>query len=197
MHTVEIHKLQNGKVKYFNLTLNSYLAKGKEFEEGDLSSFGEYYKNQIQDAIDDIRVKHLQGSEVVENLELAKRSAVDKIDRSSESILKEGFVFNGRRFTLDAVNRTNYHALYTASKDNNDFSTPAIDKLSKPYRFSSMAELATWFQTGLAFGNIVYHAGGELKDKVNNSMSIQELLTYVDNRTNDNMHLALAAAFSV
>ena len=196
MNEIEIHKMENGKVKYFNLTTKLYISKGAEFDEGDLSGFGEYYTAQIQDAIDNKRSKTFYNNEAIEDLDAAKLKAVNIINGNSEKILTEGFIYQQRVFSLDAVNRTNYHALYTASKDSNNFSTPAIDKNAQPYYFSSVAEIGVWFQTGLAFANIVYSQGGDLKNKINKSVSVEELVTYQDNRTNELMHQALASLFS-
>lgn len=196
MNEIEIHKMENGKVKYFNLTTKLYISKGAEFDEGDLSSFGEYYTAQIQDAIDNKRSKTFYNNEIIDDIDAAKLRAVEIINANSEKILSEGFIYQQRVFGLDAINRTNYHALYTSSKDANTFSSPAIDKYSQPYHFSSVAEVGVWFQTGLAFANVVYSQGGEIKNKINKSLSIEELVTYQDNRTNAEMHQILASLFS-
>lgn len=121
------------------------------------------------------------------NLAAAKSAKLSEITCKTESIIEQGFEYppaSGNQFSLKLRNIVNGVALYIA-RDNFPYDAPGIPwQMSNGsyYFFSSAADVAGWWGTGIGFVLTVYGTGVPLVSAVLAASTIAEVHAIVDPR---------------
>ena len=116
-------------------------------------------------------------------LAVIKEVKIVEIDTKTSALIRDGLPFDGHKFDMDTEAQGNWTNLYYGVTTNVlplPVQVATID--DQTYTFSDKTKVTQFYLTGLGFVQTLLASGRTLKTRVNNAVSIEDVITIVDHR---------------